>query len=335
MAKKAAKESIERIHKIVRLIRRRGSASLPALKSELEVHPSTIKRDINVLRDRLGCPLDYDPHKKGYVIRDDQLPGGGPFELPGLWFNPSEVYALLTTLHLLRGMQPGLLEPHIEPLRARLNSLLKGSAHSVKSIERRVKLIHFGGRRVEAKHFEAVVGAVLERKRISMRYLNRDKQELTERQVSPLQLVHYRHNWWLDAWCHMRDGIRTFALDAIQQLAILDKQAIDVSDEKLAAHFRSGYGMYAGPATQRAKLKFSPQRAQYVSLEKWHRNQTASTLPDGSYVIEIPYSLDPELLEDVLRHGPEVEVLEPPELRRRVAGALCAAARKYGTDLSS
>lgn len=296
---------------------------------EFEVSRASIKRDFELLRSRLGCPLMWDRAKRGYVIRDDQLPGGGPFELPGLWFDASEVHALLTMLHLLQGVQPGLLEEHLSPLKSRLRQLLGHGAHSATSIERRVKLIHFATRKIEAQHFQSVASAVLDRKRIHLKYWNRQKQEASERLVSPLQLVHYRENWLLDAWCHKQEALRSFALEAMQDVEVLDVPAVEVEDAELAAHFQSGYGIFAGKATHRAKLKFSPKRAQWVASETWHPDQTSTWLSDGSYLLEVPYSSDQELVMDLLRHGAEVEVLEPPQLRSRVFEALCNAARKY------
>lgn len=323
------KESVERIHKIVGLIRKRGAVTLSYLMEEFEVSRASINRDFEVLRSRLGCPLEWDRSKRGYVIRDDKLPGGGPFELPGLWFNASEVYALLTMLHLLHGVQPGLLEDDIEPLKARLRQMLGEGAYSAKSIERRVKLIHFANRRLDVKHFQLLASALLDRKRLHIRYWNRDKKEMTEREVSPLQLVHYRENWVLDAWCHKQEGLRSFSLEAIQQVSVVDKVAIEVSEENMAEHFQGGYGIFAGKATNRAQLKFTPERAQWVSLETWHSDQTSKWLGDGSYLLEVPYSNDQELVMDLLRHGPEVEVLGPATLRQKVAETLCVAARKY------
>lgn len=329
MPRKAAKENVERVRKIAHLAQRQGGVTMKQLKAVLEVSDSTVKRDIDVLRDRMGCPIEFDKHAQHYAVRAEQLPGGGPFELPGLWFNASEVHALLAMLHLLRGVQPGLLEPQLAPLKARLRKLLGDSAHSAASLERRVKVIHFASRRMEVKHFELLVSALVERKRLRVRYFNRDRNDVTERELSPQQLVHYRENWFLDAWCHLRNDIRSFSAEAIQQVALTDVPAIDVAPEVLSAHFESGYGIYAGEATQRARLKFSPQQARYVSLETWHPKQTCSWLSDGSYVLEVPYSKDAELVRDLLRYGADVEVLEPPELRQHVADALRTAASKY------
>jgi len=331
MPKKAPKEDVERLRTILRMAQRDSGVAKRELKAALEVSDSTLKRDIEYLRDRMGCPIEFNRSMQRHVVRTDLLPGGGPFELPGLWFNASEVHALLAMLHLLRGVQPGLLESQLAPLKTRLRELLGDSAHSAASVERRVKVIHFASRRMEVKHFELLVSALVERKRLRVRYFNRDRNEVTERELSPQQLVHYRENWFLDAWCHMRNDIRSFSAEAIQQVVISDVPAIDVAPEALSAHFESGYGIYAGEATQRAQLKFSPQQARYVSLETWHPKQTSSWLEDGSYLLEVPYSMDVELVRDLLRYGPDVEVLAPPELRQHVADALRSAASKYGT----
>ncbi|MFG6417357.1 helix-turn-helix transcriptional regulator [Roseateles sp. DC23W] len=327
MPPRATNMNLERMHKIVSIARFRNGVTMQALMDELEVSMSTVKRDIDALRDRFGCPIEFDRDLNQWVI--GTLPGGKRFELPGLWFNSSEIYALLAMQSLLSGVQPGLLEPHLQPLKDRLELLLGESIGNAKDIEKRIKLIHFAGRRVKVKYFEQLTQAVLERKRVVMKYFNRDKDELTEREVSPLRLVHYRENWLLDAWCHLRSELRSFALDAIQQVELTDTAAIEVGKDALVEHFQSGYGIYAGKADKLAVLKFSQVRAQYVSLERWHRKQASKWLEDGSYQLEVPYSKDQELVMDVLRYGSDVEVLAPPELRQRVAEQLCAAARTY------
>jgi predicted HTH transcriptional regulator len=85
MAKKSqvSKVSIERIQKILRLIRRKGAASMQYLMDELEVSQASVKRDLDFLKDRLGCSLEWDASKRGYLIHDD-LAEGGHFELPGI-----------------------------------------------------------------------------------------------------------------------------------------------------------------------------------------------------------------------------------------------------------
>ena len=83
-----SKVSIERITKIVRLIRRHGAVPMATFLEELEFSHASVKRDQDFLRDRLGCPVDWDRSQRGWVIRDE-LADGGRFELPGVWFNSS------------------------------------------------------------------------------------------------------------------------------------------------------------------------------------------------------------------------------------------------------
>ncbi|WP_431052842.1 helix-turn-helix transcriptional regulator [Roseateles sp. L2-2] len=292
---------------------------------ELEVSQASVKRDLDFLRDRMGCPLAWNAKKRGYVINDTE---GNRFQLPGVWFEASEVFALLTMLHLVEGVQPGLLAEHVGPLKTRLKSMLSEGTTSRRSIESKVRLIHFAPRKVQASHFREVASALLDGKKLHLRYWNRDRNDSTERTISPQKLVHYRENWLLDAWCHQREALRSFALESIQSVQALEEEAVSVSPEVMEEHFRAGYGIFAGPVLHKAKLKFTRQRAQWISQETWHHSQTTSTESDGSFILEVPYSNDQELLMDIMRHSPEVEVLAPAELRCKLHEALCAAAAK-------
>ena len=330
---RVSKVSIERFVKIVRMARRKNGVTMSDLEQELGISQASIKRDLDYLKDRLHCPLGWDRRKHAYVVRDD-LAAGGRFELPGLWFDASELFALLMMLHLVEGVQPGLLEEHIAPMKERLRSMLAAGGKSARQIESKVKLIHFAPRKVEPRHFKVVATALLEGRRLRLRYWRRDKMERTERVISPLQLVHYRENWVLDAWCHLRNELRSFGLEAIEDVQIAPELATEVSKEDMREHFQSGYGIFAGKASNRAVLKFTPERAQWISLETWHPDQTDRWLEDGSYILEVPYSNDQELLMDVLRYGPDVEVLAPLQLRERMHSVLCAAAEKYVSQAS-
>jgi len=203
--------------------------------------------------------------------------------------------------------------------------MLAEGTMSTRLIENKIRLIHFAPRKVEPKHFQQVASGLLEGKRLHLEYWNRDRKESTKRIISPQQLVHYRENWFLDAWCHSRNALRSFSLDAIQSVRVLDESSIEISSKEMEDHFRSGYGIFAGPATKRAQLKFTPERAQWISKETWHHNQTNAYAEDGSYLLEVPYSNDQELIMDLLRHSPEVEVVAPPELRQKLHAMLCAA----------
>jgi predicted DNA-binding transcriptional regulator YafY len=102
-----------------------------------------------------------------------------------------------------------------------------------------------------------------------------------------------------------------------------------VSGAELDRHHASSYGIFAGVPDQVAVLRFNPERARWVAKEQWHRDQRGRFLQDGSYELAIPYSNQLELVMDVLKYGPDVEVIEPEGLRTEVLRRLRAAVARY------
>ena len=315
----------ERFYKIEQLLRARTSVPLRTFLDTLEISRATFKRDLEYLRDRMNVPIEWDAESGGYRLD----PAAPRAELPGLWFSPAEAYALLTMQHLLENLQPGLLAPHVQPLLGRLTSILGRGDTSGGEIKRRIRVLHQAARRAKLEHFEVVASAVLKRRRLSIRHWNRGRNEETDRVISPQRLVHYRGNWYVDAWCHKADDVRSFALDAIRAADLLDESAKEVPDTKLDPLFQSGYGIFAGTDLRWAKLRFTPERARWVASESWHPDQKSRFEAGGEYVLEVPYADDRELLMDILKFGPDVEVLAPAALRRRVAEAHRAATAIY------
>lgn len=182
---------------------------------------------------------------------------------------------------------------------------------------------------VAAPEFAARWLATLGRKCIKIQHYNRERDETVERLISPQQIVFYRDNWYVDAWCHLRQGIRSFSVDAISGAEHTDEPAKEISKAALKEYFEKGYGIFSGSKVQWAKLKFTPTRARWVSNESWHPEQRSKFAEDGSYMLEVPYADDRELLMDVLRHGDEVEIMGPVALRKRIREILNSAAGKY------
>ena len=317
----------ERFYSIDRLLKSSRVVPLSRLIEELEVSRATVRRDLEYMRDRMAAPIIWDRTQRGYRYDIDQ---DSRYSLPGLWFNSSEVYALLTMDHLLSSLQPGLLEPHIEPLRSRVRRLLGSGNHSTHEVERRIRILNMAARQANARVFASIADALLRRKRLEIRHLNRRVDEYTQRLVSPQRLAHYRDNWYLDAWCHMRKSLRSFAVDVIDRADLVeDQDAKEVSDVELERVLGNGYGIFAGESTQTALLKFTASAAKWVSHEKWHSEQSGCYQSDGSYHLAVPYANKTELIMDILRHGSDVEVLSPDSLRQDVSQRLRTASVNY------
>jgi len=318
----------ERFYRIHRLLKAGRCVPLRQFTEDLGVSRATFKRDIEYLRDRYGAPLVWDRERSGYRY-DLTQPGAERFELPGFWLSASEIHALLAMQALLSDLDEGLLADQVKPLMARLEGALENSRLPTAEIRRRIRILHQGARRTEPAGFGVIAQALLARKRIAIKHHNRARNEDTRREISPQRLVHYRDNWYVDAWCHLRNGVRTFSLDAIEHAELVDEKAKEVPEGELDRYLGSSYGIFSGEPKATAVLRFSPMRSRWVSRERWHPQQKGSWDKEARYTLEVPYSDDRELIMDILRHGAEVEVLAPPVLRLRLQAVIEQSIKQY------
>ena len=292
-------------------------------------------RDLAWLRDKLGHPIQWDQDSQAYRWKPETGAYDAPQEMAGLWFKPSEVLALLTLQHLVLDVQPGdLLHRHIQPLEQRMLTILQkeGLSDSVHQLRQRVRIIGLGKREVTPLCFEMVGAALVQRKRLRFVYQARGTDRSSERSVSPQRLIHYRSNWMLDAWCHERNQLRSFSLDKISHPSIDTTPAIDIPDDELDQTLGKGYGIFSGKDVQWATLRFTPERARWVAAEQWHPDQKGEWDKEGHWVLQIPYSDDRELVMDILRHTPEVEVLAPSSLRERALERMKEGLARWGVS---
>ena len=319
----------ERFGIIERMLLSRRNVSFVELQQRLEVSRATLHRDLRDLKERMQVPIVCDRDTGTYRI-DSSIER---YELPGVWFSAGEIHALLSMQQLLAAFDAGgLLAEHVGPLRQRLLGMLESATDSADDIARRIRILSAAARHYAPQHFQHIAAALMERRRLSIKYVARSKGDTSQREISPQRLTHYRDNWYLDAWCHLRDELRSFAVDAIKTVKTIDAVAQEIPKAELDAALGAGYGIFAGAEVQWATLIFTPERTRWVAAEHWHPEQEGSFLDDGSYQLRLPYSNDPELIMDILKYGPDCEVVGPAGLREKVVGLLKAAVGRYGDE---
>lgn len=319
---------LERLQKINQMIQERTSVPANDFLQELEISIATFKRDLEKLRSHFNAPIIYDHDSGGYKFNKPNV--GKKFELPGMWFDESEATALVLMQHLLSGLdQGGLIGPHIAPLMSRVDAILGNGETPSKELRKRIKVLGMGSRKTPIKNFSEIGRALLNRNRLNITYYARSTNAESEREVSPQSLIYYRDNWYLDAYCHLRNDLRSFAVDGIKTSTVLDKKTQEIPNKDLEDNFANSYGIFSGKATQTAKLRFTPERARWVASEFWHPKQVMSFDKDGYYILEFDYNQEPELLMDILKHGSHVEVIAPQNLRYKVKEELTKTLMKY------
>lgn len=316
--KEVLMDRTERFYRINQLLSQRQVVPLEAFLKDMEISRATFKRDLEYLRDRLHAPIIWDHERHGYRY-DQQEPEAGRYQLPGIWFSAQEIHALLVMEQLLEKLEPRLLTPYVQPLRTQVRTLIQQGDHAAQEVLKRIRVLPMGSRPLEPRHFELLCSALLSRRRLQITHYHREKNERTQREVSPQRLVYYRDNWYLDTWCHWRRDLRTFAADAIESAELMKQPAREISESKLNEFLSESYGIFMGKPKFTARLRFTPHRARWVAREQWHPAQSGRYDQQGYYLLEVPYADDRELIMDILRHGTEVEVLGPAALRKRVS----------------
>jgi predicted DNA-binding transcriptional regulator YafY len=193
----------------------------------------------------------------------------------------------------------------------------------------RIRVVTWGERKLDQQVFRMVAGAVLERRQLRFSYRARTTNADSHRRVSPQRLTHYRDNWYLDVWDHDREALRSFAVDRIADPRAQETPAIDVPEADLNAMLASSYGIFAGVPKAWATIRFSAHAARWVADEHWHSQQKGEWLADGRYELKVPYAKSRELLMDVLKYGPDAEIVAPLPLREEMKNLLQLALGDY------
>ncbi len=295
------------------------------IREKIGCSRSTFFRIKSEAESLLGVKILLDKKYGGYFLEKPD----GSVESPRQYFSMAEIESLVMIEHALTGLQGGSFSELLGPIRDRFLPLLKSRRIPIDSLRDRFKILSVFSRKVEDAIFRTAFEGLVRKRRLQIEYRALGSQECHSRVVSPQNLLRYRDNWYLDAFCHERQSLRCFALSRVAGARLLKEKIQTVTPETLEKHYAEAFGIFTGPATRTARIRFTGVAAIEVPHETWHPAQTGETLDDGSYVLSFPYGNDTELVMDVLKWGKDAEVLEPAELREKVGMVLREAARKY------
>ncbi len=315
----------DRIYKFHDLLRNaRHPVPMRVFMEALEASRNTITRDFEFLRDSLGAPIEYCREHNGHRY----APDSAEFELPGFWMTPAELYALLACEQLLENVQPGMITSRLAPLKDKIRHLLGESGHDAERISERIHIQPIQARMAAHQIFDPVAEATLSGKQLSFFYSARSSGGDTHRRTDPQRLLHYCSNWYLLAECRTANALRLFSLDRISEPRVEEAPSFRRTLEDLDGFAYASFGIFGGGPRATAHLRFTSHAAEWVADETWHPDQIGERRDDG-YHLKVPYSDKRELAMEVLRYGPDVEVIGPPELREEVASRIRKMAEMY------
>lgn len=322
-----------RVFRINQMLSNRLSVSRQDFLDELEVSWPTLKRDLAFLRDQWNTHIVFNRSLNGYQLSKANA-FGPTFQMPGMWLSSNEAYALITANSLLESIEPGIVSNHIAPLKELLLELIgrtdrtKSSEEMLAEISERVQVIQSLRHRFPLEQFQSVAYAAINGFRLSVRFSDQtiDSDEV---ELSPQRITYYRENWFLDAWSHALNALRTYPMDVFQSVRVTDVAAHLLPKEQVDEVLNTGYGAYIGQERQTAVLDFSPDRADALRRLTWHDENNGTWLENGWYRVSVAYNNEQALIKDILRHCPGVLVQEPAALKAKVIDAMQAGLKLY------
>jgi len=296
-----------RLITLIMLLQRRPNQKAADLAEQLGVSVRTVHRYMNML-DEMGIPVysERGPYGGFSLVRG--------YRMPPLVFTPQEAVAVYLGTSLVEQMWGEIYRNAAQGALAKLDNVLPDEQRSEVAWARRT-LLATGMHRADldrmAPHLEKLRRAVRERRRVAMLYRGRSQRQPIERDVDPYALVH-RWGWWYAiGHCHLRDEMRSFRVDRIVELVLLEQTFHLSQDFDVREYLANEPHMQ--PRIQ-VRMRFAPRAAPQAWDDRalW---EALEEQPDGSVVVKFAVPNLETAARTALASAPGATVLEPEELR--------------------
>ena len=315
----------ERIFALVRLIQDRRYPNASTFVEELEVDRRTILRDLDYLRDRMGIPIEYDARQRGYYL-------SSPVEnMPLLEMHESDLLWLFVGQHLLQQAATDELANQVCESFQRISALF-GSKISVRwdqlSAILSSKVSGLGA--AELRTFRAISDGLSRSHEIRFDYQKSPNTPVERRQVRPVHSAFVNSQWYLFAQDVDKNATRTFVFSRMSKVTVTGKSFDPQGMPVIPALLEHGFGVkYSHDEPTVVKLRVAAEIAHLISERTWHPSQKITKHSGGGLTLHLKVNAFRELSNWICSWGPLMEVLEPQELRTRVAKLHRDAARIY------
>ena len=314
-------------------------ATIDELAERTGVSTRTIRRDLEALQSA-GFPLFDEVHdgKKFWTLEhrafrrlDDT--GFTLAELSGLYFSRTLVECLAATpferdVRSAFDKLAAALTPGMRQFLDRLPLVIQAKAEpGARAGGAEASALTPKAAAARSARVSQVLDATLHHRRIAMRYHSFSSNREKEYVIEPHRLVFAQGGLYLVAFVPEYGQQRTFAVDRIQTMSVLEERFEPVEvDEEAFAH---SLGVNQGTPPERIEISFEPRIARYVRERVWHASQEPLDQPDGSLILVLNVSNDWALRSWILGFGPLARVIAPSALASQILEDLERARAQY------
>jgi len=305
---------ISRIVQILTTLQSGHSHSADDLAKLVGVSRRTVFRDLKELQ-AVGVPYSFNTRTGGYGIDPE-------FFLPPIDLNLPEALSLLMLVHKVRNHLPmpfknsallaGLKVENNLPAKIRRycnatlqNISIRPDAHAPMNLLDKV--------------FSQLQVAIRKNRKVSLAYHSLYESRDITITLSPYHLMYNNRAWYIIGESSLHNSIRTFKLNRIKQLEVLDRCFVSGRKFDIYEYLGRAWSMIPEGKIYHVRLRFAPKVAKNVAEVQWHDTQNTTFNKDGSLTAEFRVDGVGEISWWILGYGDQVEVLAPAALRKRIA----------------
>jgi proteasome accessory factor BC len=169
----------------------------------------------------------------------------------------------------------------------------------------------------DAEIAAVVSRAISGRRLLSFEYYKENEDEFTTRLVEPYALINGREGWYVASFDPTRESVRHFRLDRIKSASVTEQRFEPRQDVDPAADVDGWPRTGEVPASRRAQVWISPERARWAREER----TVIGELADGSVIVDLGFAGVDWLVREVLKEAGDAVVLAPADARAAVREA--------------
>ena len=309
---------LERMLRIHQAIHSGKYPNATTLAGELEVSTKSIYRDIEFMRDRLELPVEFDGARNGFHYTEEVS------NFPTLQITEGELFALLVAEKALQQYRGTAFErPLLSAFKKMAASLPDTVSLNLADWEQTISFRTSAEPILNVEIFDTLAKATARHGQLLLTYRKPGRKETEPRIVDPYHLANINGEWFLFAYCHLRNDIRTFVPSRIQEAELTGKTFIRPQKFSLEKRLRDTFGVVTGQGEFEVVIRFDELVSDYIREKRWHPSQQLIELEDGGVELRLKLSSLAEIQRWILSWGGQACALAPAEL----VESLKAAAR--------
>ena len=308
---------------IDRQIREKQYPNCTSLADEWEVNARTIRRDLDYLRYQLEAPLAYSGSKRGYYYTEEQ------YQLPAIQIRERDLFALYLADKLLAQYEGTPIYDSLQSVFQKIkDSLPEKISLSPGSEQSLFTVIPSSVTVVLPEVLEQVFSALRSATRLGIVYRSPGAEPGT-RTIDPYHCIRYEGDWYVLAYCHLRQAIRTFSLARMLSVQPMQVPFQRPENFDFQALFASHFGIHWGKGSIDVQIRFQRTAAAYIRERQWHPSQTLEERGNGDLILTMTVNHLLELKRWILSWGAAAKVLSPERLAREIHADIAAMDRLY------